>query len=45
MTKLTILQLYPNELNVYGDNGNLLCLTRRLEWRDIGWLNIISATN
>ena len=37
MTKLTILQLYPNELNVYGDNGNLLCLTRRLEWRDIDY--------
>lgn len=37
MTKLTILQLYPNELNVYGDNGNLLCLTKRLEWRDIDY--------
>lgn len=33
--ELTILQLYPLELNVYGDNGNLLALTRRLEWRDI----------
>lgn len=37
MTKLTILQLYPHELNVYGDNGNLLCLTKRLEWRDIDY--------
>ena len=37
MTKLTILQLYPNALNVYGDNGNLLCLTKRLEWRDIDY--------
>ena len=35
MTKITILQLYPNELNVYGDNGNILCLEKRLEWRGI----------
>ena len=37
MTKLTILQLYPNELNVYGDNGNLICLTKRLQWREIDY--------
>lgn len=37
MTRLTILQLYPNELNVYGDNGNLLCLTKRLKWRGIDY--------
>ena len=40
MTKLTILQLYPNELNVYGDNGNLLCLAKRLQWREIDYLVI-----
>ena len=34
---LTILQLYPKELNVYGDNGNLLALIRRLEWRGISY--------
>ncbi|MGI6611977.1 MAG: type 1 glutamine amidotransferase [Candidatus Nanosyncoccaceae bacterium] len=33
--ELTILQLYPDELNIYGDNGNLLTLIRRLEWRNI----------
>ncbi len=33
--ELTILQLYPDELNIYGDGGNLLALKRRLEWRDI----------
>ena len=38
--ELTILQLYPDELNVYGDNGNLLALIRRLEWRDIA-VNVI----
>jgi len=30
---ITILHLYPKELNIYGDHGNLLTLVRRLEWR------------
>lgn len=30
---LTILHLYPEELNIYGDYGNILALRRRLEWR------------
>lgn len=30
--KLRILQLYPNEMNIYGDRGNVLTLTRRAEW-------------
>jgi lipid II isoglutaminyl synthase (glutamine-hydrolysing) len=29
---ITILQLYPKEMNIYGDNGNLQVLVRRLEW-------------
>lgn len=29
---VTILQLYPNDMNIYGDHGNLLVLQRRLEW-------------
>ncbi len=29
---ITILQLYPEKMNIYGDHGNLLTLTRRLEW-------------
>lgn len=33
--ELIILQLYPEEMNIYGDNGNLLTLKRRMEWRDI----------
>lgn len=32
MKKVNILHLYPNELNTYGDHGNRLTLTRRLEW-------------
>ena len=30
---LTILSLYPSQMNVYGDRGNVLVLRRRLEWR------------
>ncbi len=30
--ELVILQLYPNDMNIYGDNGNLQVLVRRLEW-------------
>lgn len=29
---ITILHLYPREMNIYGDRGNILTLQRRLEW-------------
>lgn len=29
---LTILHLYPRDMNIYGDHGNLLVLQRRAEW-------------
>jgi lipid II isoglutaminyl synthase (glutamine-hydrolysing) len=29
---LTILQLYPNEMNIYGDRGNVLTVMRRAGW-------------
>ena len=32
---LTIAHLYPELLNLYGDNGNITCLNKRLEWRGI----------
>jgi lipid II isoglutaminyl synthase (glutamine-hydrolysing) len=34
MTKQTInvVQLYPRDMNIYGDNGNALVIQRRLEW-------------
>jgi len=35
MNKLTIVHLYPQEMNIYGDGGNVLALTKRLEWRGI----------
>ena len=34
MTKqtITVVQLYPKDMNIYGDHGNLLVIQRRLEW-------------
>lgn len=29
---ITVLQLYPNEMNIYGDRGNVLTVMRRLQW-------------
>ncbi len=29
---ISILQLYPDDMNIYGDHGNVLVLRRRLEW-------------
>lgn len=29
---ITIVHLYPREMNIYGDYGNILTLKRRLEW-------------
>lgn len=33
MQEITILHLYPDLLNLYGDIGNISCLQKRLEWR------------
>lgn len=30
--EITVLQLYPRDMNIYGDWGNVLTLKRRLEW-------------
>ena len=30
---ISIMQLYPRDMNIYGDWGNVLALKRRLEWR------------
>lgn len=29
---ITVLQLYPRDMNIYGDNGNVLVIMKRLEW-------------
>ena len=33
--ELKIAHLYPDLLNLYGDRGNILCLSKRCEWRGI----------
>ena len=33
--KITIVHLYPDLLNLYGDKGNIECLRKRLNWRNI----------
>lgn len=35
MTKLHIVHIYPDEMNTYGDRGNLLTLKRRAEWHGL----------
>lgn len=35
MMKLTIGHLYPDLLNLYGDRGNIQCMTKRSLWRGI----------
>jgi CobQ-like glutamine amidotransferase family enzyme len=30
--KLVILQLYPHDMNIYGDHGNVLVLSQRAKW-------------
>lgn len=30
--EIHILQLYPRDMNIYGDTGNTLAVTRRIEW-------------
>ena len=34
--ELNICHLYPDVLNLYGDRGNVMCMSRRLQWRGIG---------
>ena len=33
--ELTIVHLYPKEMNIYGDTGNRLTLQKRAEWRGV----------
>lgn len=35
MKNLNIVHIYPKEMNIYGDNGNVLVLQQRLAWRGI----------
>lgn len=33
MKKIVLTHLYPGEMNIYGDMGNIIALRKRLEWR------------
>lgn len=33
--QLTIGWLYPKLMSTYGDRGNVICLQRRCQWRDL----------
>src|SRR5262249_28539779 len=35
MSELRLLALYPEQMNIYADRGNILFLQRRCEWRGI----------
>jgi lipid II isoglutaminyl synthase (glutamine-hydrolysing) len=36
--ELRVLSLYPDQMNIYADRGNILFLRRRCEWRGIGFV-------
>jgi CobQ-like glutamine amidotransferase family enzyme len=35
--QLRVLALYPDQMNIYADRGNIIFLRRRCEWRGIGF--------
>jgi CobQ-like glutamine amidotransferase family enzyme len=35
--ELRLLALYPEQMNIYADRGNIVFLRRRCEWREIGF--------
>jgi hypothetical protein len=41
--ELRLLALYPEQMNIYADRGNLLFLRRRCEWRGIGFTQATSG--
>jgi CobQ-like glutamine amidotransferase family enzyme len=41
--EINILQLYPRDMNIYGDWGNVLTIKRRLEWH--GYTPILTEYN
>ena len=37
MSELRLLAMYPDQMNIYADRGNMIFLRRRCEWRGIGF--------
>ncbi|MCW2987331.1 MAG: Glutamine amidotransferase [Solirubrobacterales bacterium] len=42
--ELRVLSLYPQQMNIYADRGNILFLQRRCEWRGIGFSHAGAGT-
>jgi len=40
---LRLLTLYPEQMNIYADRGNILFLRRRCEWRGIGFVDAVAG--
>jgi lipid II isoglutaminyl synthase (glutamine-hydrolysing) len=40
---LRLLTLYPEQMNIYADRGNILFLRRRCEWRGIGFESAVAG--
>lgn len=38
--ELRVLSLYPEQMNIYADRGNIVFLQRRCEWRGIGFSHV-----
>ena len=43
MSELRMLSLYPEQMNIYADRGNVLFLQHRCEWRGIGFTHDASG--
>ena len=41
--ELRVLALYPEQMNIYADRGNIIFLRRRCEWRGIGFSYAVSG--
>src|ERR1700733_9942082 len=41
--ELRVLSLYPEQMNIYADRGNIVFLQRRCEWRGIGFAHAGAA--
>jgi lipid II isoglutaminyl synthase (glutamine-hydrolysing) len=37
--ELRVLSLYPEQMNIYADRGNIIFLRRRCEWRGIDFVH------
>ena len=41
--ELRLLSLYPEQMNIYADRGNIIFLQRRCEWRGIGFSHAVAG--